>query len=271
MSTNAFKWIIALVITAFTAVFPNLAVTRAGGGSDVGGGDDIGLEFMGSFINALKMIRLKNPDLARRVVNVNPLTDLVDTSILVVERPLYVTNNGVQQDSVATNDRLTGLIQINGPRWRAIVNPRIKEGIALHEVLSLKDIEHTGYYPISGQYVAYFGLQTDTLIGGSLRYESPLTPDADQQKLICNARRRAGPQLLKDFRSVVERYVSITRNQTRRFDSPSIKQQMNELDQWIMDLTATRNCYEEDRDRDKFDKAIQDGLSIRVNVSAMAN
>lgn len=123
---------------------------------ETGGGDEVGIEFQSSFAKALREIQngtLKghiDPDLLSATA--------LKTSVIVVDEALRVTAQGITQDSIATNDPARNLIKINRARWKAIRDPRTKEAIALHEVLSLVGLERTGLYEYSGLYASERGL-----------------------------------------------------------------------------------------------------------------
>lgn len=150
------------------------SVSHGSMGQDRGGGDDVGLEFQSAFITALRTIQTRDSGLAKKIHDLDATSVLVGAHILAVDSDLKVTSNGVTQDSVATNQPSTETILVNRSRWHAIQNPIIKQGIALHEILSLRGIEWTGQYPISSQFVAYTGLRSDVVVSGGLRYNSPI-------------------------------------------------------------------------------------------------
>lgn len=139
-----------------------------------GGGDEIAIEFQSDFFKALKVVESKNVELTKKIDNIDTVSLLGRAHILTVDEGLKITFDGVTQSSVATNDPASGTILVNRSRWEAIKSQTIREGIALHEVLSLGGIERTGQYPISGQYVAYHGLDLIMLISGEVPYHAPL-------------------------------------------------------------------------------------------------
>jgi hypothetical protein len=124
------------------------------GGADIGGGDDVALDFQGALITAIANLRLKSADIFKKLSGFNTEQILSKTRIVVGDDVLDIKYKDIIQNSTAANDPQSGLILINRTRWNSITNPILKEGIALHEFLSLVGIEATGYYPISSQYIA---------------------------------------------------------------------------------------------------------------------
>jgi hypothetical protein len=122
-------------------------------GQERGGGDEVGLEFHAAFHSALQ--ELKNKDLATFKQIANAQIELVakNAKVIVVDEALDVHVKDLIQDSVAANEPHTMTIMINRARWNAIKSPHLKEAIALHEILSLKGLEETGFYPISGRFL----------------------------------------------------------------------------------------------------------------------
>lgn len=124
------------------------------GGNSGGGGDEDGIEFQRLAFQALNNLRTRNPELYSAVAKYN-LEALVETmNVIVIEEPLDVETKEYLQDSAAANFPDANTIVVTRPRWRAIQDMAIRERIALHETLSLKYIESTGYYPISARYSA---------------------------------------------------------------------------------------------------------------------
>jgi|GEM_PF-4971908 len=129
---------------------------QAGGKTIGNGGDEIALEFQNAAAGALEDSRdlgLIKPEefSALRYTALN-------ATILVTENPLASFRDNTEQESIAVNVPASGTIIINRFRWEDINNPYLKAGIALHEVLSLRGIEKTGSYRISGAYLANYKL-----------------------------------------------------------------------------------------------------------------
>jgi hypothetical protein len=138
------------ILMAILTTLVGPASALASGHSGVGGGNNIALEFMQGLTSALKSM----PSLNEAQV----LAKAQGASIIIVNKPLSVQILGVKQPSIAINDPEMDVIQINEVQWNTIGDIHQKEGIALHEVLSLMGLESSGNYPISAQYVGQFGL-----------------------------------------------------------------------------------------------------------------
>jgi len=131
---------------------------------ETGGGDEVALDFQRAFSNAVGAVK------AGKIAGAFTAEDLQQTAkdarILVVEDRLVVTLGGIAQESIAVNQPGKGLIQINRSRWTNLRDDRLKEAVALHEVLSLRRIERTGDYSYSARYLEAFGL-SPWLISGA--------------------------------------------------------------------------------------------------------
>ena len=129
-----------------------------------GGGDDVALEFAQAFDKAFNEIKANDPDLYNQIAAAN-LPDLLKSAqILVVNQPLKVTYNTLEQESVATNTPASKWIAINRFRWQQIHQAHIREAVALHEVASLAGLESTAHYPISSGYLAKMSLSSDPVV-----------------------------------------------------------------------------------------------------------
>ncbi len=143
-------------------IFPSFA--HAGPG-DTGGGDELSMEFDASLRTAVEFMRVSGKSEFAPIVGLDWEKILKNTRKLTVDRRLFVTRDGAKQECVAINHRSKRLIEINRARWKNLPSPRLKEGIALHEVLSLLGLEETGLYHFSGQYLALFGHNPDPYLG----------------------------------------------------------------------------------------------------------
>lgn len=136
--------------------FPIYAMADGSSGSSVrGGGDEVGIEFQQVMATALK--EAGNMGLPVDMPQLEQIA--AQAKVLVVDTPLFVESAGLRQDSIAVNDRSDQTIQINRSRWKMIQSRSMKEGIALHELLSLAGLESTGQYPFTSRYMASFGLK----------------------------------------------------------------------------------------------------------------
>ncbi|MGZ3693979.1 MAG: hypothetical protein ACXWQO_07245 [Bdellovibrionota bacterium] len=144
------------------------AQAREDGGEGLsGGGDEIGLEFEKSFDTALALTAKNFPELAAKMKAAGLARDS-EAMVVVTEKNIQVEKNGVTQESVAENYPSRKLILVNRARWQAITNPRVKQGIALHEYAGLLKLENTGNYVLSAEYVSKFGLSEDALTTSDL-------------------------------------------------------------------------------------------------------
>ena len=150
------------IVFALVTVLTNFGAV-AGTGS-TGGGDIQGLEFIKAINSALHRIETKLP-LIREKVDLKGLYQLVqEVNVIVVETPLKVKRDGVEQESTAMNDRVAKVIYLNREKWTETLNPLLQEAIALHEYLSLAGLEDTGQYFISSAYLRALGEIDDPLI-----------------------------------------------------------------------------------------------------------
>jgi hypothetical protein len=152
--------------TTVPTLLPGKIAFNGTGSSGGGGGDDDGLTFSSSIYVALS--RLKGSELVKDIDLHNLRLRAGSAIIAVVDEPQIVTYNGFRQDSVAKNYPDVNQIWVNRKRFQAIKDPHVREAVALHELLSLEGIEKTGYYPISGQYLAQFDIpveQLESLLG----------------------------------------------------------------------------------------------------------
>ncbi|RZA06616.1 MAG: hypothetical protein EOP11_09865 [Proteobacteria bacterium] len=123
---------------------------------ETGGGDEVGLEFRNAFATALRAVRDGS---IQGAFTVEALEETVAKAhVIVVDESLSVRFGDTKQDSVAVNIPADTLIKVNRARWRGLKTDRLKEAVALHEVLSLMGIERTGYYETSARYLEKAGL-----------------------------------------------------------------------------------------------------------------
>ena len=153
---------IPMIVFALVTVLTNFGAV-AGTGS-TGGGDVVALQFVQSMNSALKRIETKLP-LIRARVNLKELNQLVqEVSVVIVQTPLKVKRDGVEQDSTAINDRVAKVIYLNREKWTETLNPLLQEAMALHEYLSIAGLEETGQYFISSAYLRALGELDDPLV-----------------------------------------------------------------------------------------------------------
>lgn len=129
----------------------------ASGGVNGGGGDQIGLEFEAALKSALHKIEATNPKMFSEI-NLKLQKSSLERRIIVVDDTLDVQLRNIIQTSVAANVPSLNLILLNRSRWTGIYENELREGIALHEGLSLVGLEQTGFYPFSSAFVFEQGL-----------------------------------------------------------------------------------------------------------------
>lgn len=170
------KKFFVIFTTILTSIFISVAhATILRGNEGPHGGDDVGLDFRITAQSALDDIKRNRPEI-KNLFSVDDAQKTLDKSnIITVDTPLKVNLNGKTQDSVATNDISSNTILINRARWNTVTDPRVRVGIALHEVLGLMELEQTGFYPISSRYIAKFGITA-----------AALNPTADQDNTYMN-------------------------------------------------------------------------------------
>lgn len=126
-----------------------------------GGGSDLGLEFQAAFETSLKNI--KNQKEFSDLSSLDFKILLPNLKIVVVEEILETKIGNSYQESTAVNYPKNQLIKLNKDRWSSIANAALKEGLALHEVLSLVGKEGSGNYQYSALYVAKYGVSVTDL------------------------------------------------------------------------------------------------------------
>lgn len=123
------------------------------GGNSGGGGDDVGMNFLKTIRDAIENLRRLMPE-DYQLIQKNNIEKIVsNVKIIVVDENLGVRHKGYIQNSVAVNLPQTRVILVNRTKWNAINDMRMREAIAIHEVLSLEKIESTGKYSISAKYL----------------------------------------------------------------------------------------------------------------------
>lgn len=156
-----------------------IAGTNAHAWKETGGGDEVALDFQRAFasaVSAVKAGKVKGKFTAEELQQTAK-----DSRVLVVEEQLVVTLEGIVQNSIAVNEPAKSLIRINRSRWNGLKDDRLKEAVALHEVLSLRGIERTGSYEYSARYLEAHGL-SPWLVSGAKEDRSR---DPRPKKLSC--------------------------------------------------------------------------------------
>ena len=154
-----------IVIFIFCGTFSAWA-----GHEGANGGDETALEFRQTFNKA--MSRIMNDEYLKKQfatrINLAEFSRASATArILTTMEPLLATTAYAPQESVALNWPERQTIQVNRSRWKEIMNPFLREGISLHEFLSLQGLESTGDYTFSATYVEKFGIPKTVLTSPS--------------------------------------------------------------------------------------------------------
>lgn len=123
-------------------------------------------DFQRSMMTALAEVHKSQVELFRQVT-LQDLEKLAEaTGIVVIDEPLTVIVDGVQEISVAVNQPEQPRIIVNRARWTAISEPRLKQAIALHWLLSQMNLESAGFYPHSGPYLKPYGISEGAISTG---------------------------------------------------------------------------------------------------------
>lgn len=172
-----------------------------GGTSGVGGGgDDIALEFQQYAAQALKDIQAQ-PETFGKYSLKEILATLSDIQVVIVDESLDIETKELIQNSVAVNIPEKNLIFVNRVRWGAVEDVRMRKAISLHEVLSLKKVEQTGYYPVSSKYLNSLGVNSKALA-------SNLQVNRLRQIQVQNPAKKAG-DVLKQFYDEAREDISL--------------------------------------------------------------
>lgn len=135
------------------------------GGINGGGGDDLALEFKRYAYAGLEDLQRNFPNVYNKIKNHNLARVIDEANVFVVDEALDVQVKDLIQNSAAFNSPEQNVIILNRKRIETIRDRDrdLLNSIALHEVLSLKELERTGYYPISGQLAQAQGQSDQTL------------------------------------------------------------------------------------------------------------
>ena len=90
------------------------------------------------------------------------LQEALDSAIILsVNKPLFVSVNGVDQDCAVVNVPHIKTILISD-KWNLIKDFRIKLSLAIHELEGLLGEEYTGRYNLSAEYLTFMGYRGDS-------------------------------------------------------------------------------------------------------------
>jgi hypothetical protein len=135
--------------------------SQAGGKAVGNGGDELALELQNAALHAITQAAELGLISHDQLAPLRALT--LEATVLTADNPLASFKDGVEQESIAINLPEQKTIVLNRFRWLDVSNARLREGIALHEVLSLAAIEGTGNYRVSGAYLSHFQLDLSDL------------------------------------------------------------------------------------------------------------
>jgi len=156
-----------LLIVGALSLLTFQSVSFATSNEGRGGGDGIALEFQQALLSAVQESR-SHPELFKVLTDYKIVETAARAQIIVVDDALDIMIKDLVQNSVAVNIPTEQKILINRKRWRDIQDSHILSAIALHEVLSLKKLEQTGYYPYSTKYLSLVG-GSPSVLESSLR------------------------------------------------------------------------------------------------------
>lgn len=113
-----------------------------------------------------------------------------------------------------------------------------------------------------------FVLSAQTALG--YNYQSPFQSKTDSHAKICAWHVQNAQQLLTQFSVMAAQYNNEAKDPatSQTLGNDEIKRRLKEMDQWAMDLIATRNCLSDQSSRDTFDKAITDATAVRTQIQA---
>jgi hypothetical protein len=156
---------------ALTLLLGLSAVAKPGsvirGNEGAYGGDEVGLEFKSLAILGFEEIRRDHDDLVKYFSPMDALKMVDAAQVLAVDDNLQLEVNGVLQQVVMVNFPKEKKILINLKRWKATGSKKVKQALAIHEILSLMHIEKTGFYPVSSR---FFGVGPELLNLGSCNF-----------------------------------------------------------------------------------------------------
>ncbi|RZA09912.1 MAG: hypothetical protein EOP11_00115 [Proteobacteria bacterium] len=129
-----------------------------------GGGDETALEFTNAFHAAVQEIEKRGGPLRAEIETSELAALLPKVSFFVEDRPILLATAGGTVEAVAVSAPASLTIKLNRARWRQVAHTRIREAIALHEILTLAGSEGPGRYQISAAYLAWFKVRNDAAV-----------------------------------------------------------------------------------------------------------
>jgi len=146
-----------------------------------GGGDDAALEFTTAFASGLTDLAKFAPELSS-LVNAEATRAALARTVIFVEDDETV-NDRRAPEAVAFTDVAENRIFLNRARWQAVAHSRLREAIALHEVLTLSGVENEARFTVSAGYLAKFNLPNAPLVFQSGQFARPA--DGERFEITC--------------------------------------------------------------------------------------
>ena len=129
-----------------------------------GGGVETGIDFKSNILEALKTAK-SLPEI-KDLFDAEAIEKKITSGkikVIVTDEPVYIIIDKIKQPSTASNDPDRGNIVVNEDRWEKIPYERVRQALALHEVLSVEKIEKSAVYHISSRYLNHFGYSLSDL------------------------------------------------------------------------------------------------------------
>lgn len=142
---KAFKYLIV------AGLFPALASAQVQGRETGNAGHPMAIAFQTRALEAIAHVRShaeRFPELA----GVDLLKILSGAELIVVDKPIPVTKNGITQNVPLESSSNPNRVKIYGQGWSDIKDWRVEQKLALHELNILAGIEETGIYKIEAKY-----------------------------------------------------------------------------------------------------------------------
>ncbi|MNK83966.1 hypothetical protein D3C87_1038030 [compost metagenome] len=168
------------------------------------------------------------------------LKEYVDTvDVIVINEPLDVEAQLFSQDSAAVNFPDANSVVVSLSRWQALRGQEdVKEGIALHELLSLKKIEATGNYRYSARYLALLRAsqsgQRSAFNGNRIEQLRSISPNATPLEILVRFYEEANQPInmyvIRDFAKLEQSTcVRVSFDSESGVEAAPLKEKMNVL------------------------------------------
>lgn len=135
---------------------------HAGSGFSIrGGGDELGLTFTNAYFFALDTLAEQRPDLGKALDDAGARHPSPSRQILISDQPLARVTEGAANELVAYARPAENLVWINRAGWAKTRHHRIRQAIALHQMLRLQGLETETSFPYSAAFLSSFRLRAD--------------------------------------------------------------------------------------------------------------